>query len=93
MNRKQIVLKYLGNIHISDTTMEAVIAAMKESEENYNYLEFEQIDWELLAKQKESLLNIIIYLEEGDPDKEKHTIDHLNGIMELINNLQDQIEP
>ena len=87
MNRKQILLKHLGIIHISDATMKAVLEAMEESEGNY-YLEFSPIDWKLLIKQKESLVNVISYFRQN-PEKNKIIINNLSGILHLIDNLQD----
>jgi hypothetical protein len=43
----------------------------------------EEIDWELLKEQKKTLLNKMIYEEDGK------TMDHLNGLINLIDSIQD----
>ena len=86
MTRKKILEKHLGNIHISDITLEKVLSAMAEVENKLN------IDWDILAKQKVSLETAILIFKDKSKYEKLHEdpfIQDLIGILHLIYNLQD----
>lgn len=88
MTRKQILLKHLGCIHLSDATMYVIIRAIKEIEDGFKL----NIDWKLLEKQKESLETAMLHFKSTSKYEnvnEDPFILNLNGILELIDNLQD----
>ena len=62
------------------------MANVKEAQQELTPDCIKNIDWKLLRKQKRTLLKTIIEMDKGDDNPD---VDDLDGILHLIDNLQD----
>lgn len=82
-------IPYAFDVISVDAILDLIEAAVVNAPEIPEFIQ--NIDWKLLTDQKASLLNVIAEFNETESKKSyyKDSIEHLTGIVHLIDSLQD----